>query len=67
MDPALTLTLFAAPFAAVAAFVGYWSGVAATERRTRDREQDLLAELDAAVDVIAASSTGRHLRLVGGA
>lgn len=67
MDPALTASLLAATFTAVGAFVGYWMGVDRAERRAATREDQLLAELDAAVDVIAAlpqHPSGRHLRAV---
>lgn len=67
MDPVLTASLLAAVTGAASAFIAYWSGVARTERRYRDRENLLLDELDLAVDLIAATDrhpAGRHLRLV---
>jgi len=67
MDPALTAALLAAVFTALGAFVGYWLGVDRTERQAATREDHLLAELDAAVDLIAAlpkHPSARHLKAV---
>jgi len=67
MDPALSAVLIGSLAALVGAFVGYWRGVGTAEARFRGREDDLLAELDVAVDVIAslrAKPAGRHLRLI---
>ena len=67
MDPALITALLASGAAAVAGFVGYWSGVGNTERRHKAREAALLDDLDGAIEALSTLAThpaGRHLRLV---
>lgn len=67
---ALTLAAFAGLFCTLTAFVGYWAGVGRTERAWRDRETQLLDDLDdltVLLTEMAARPThpaGRHLRLV---
>lgn len=58
----LIVLLFAAP----AAFVGYWAGVGASERRHKTREAELLADLDFACSLLAAEPATPVLRVVGG-
>jgi hypothetical protein len=69
MDPALTTTLIAAGTAAITAFVAYWAGVGAAEKRHKAREAALLDDLDGAIQVLVDMAVnhhpaGRHLRLV---
>ena len=69
MDPALTTPLIALGTAACTAFVAYWAGVGAAEKRHKAREAELLDDLDDAVQVLVDMAvtnhpSGRHLRLV---
>jgi hypothetical protein len=69
MDPALVTTLIAAGTASIAAFVAYWAGVGAAEKRHKAREAELLNDLDDAIHVLTDMAirnhpAGRHLRLV---
>jgi hypothetical protein len=69
MDPALTTSLIALGTAALTAFVAYWAGVGAAEKRHKAREAALLDDLDDAIHVltdmaVANHPAGRHLRLV---
>ena len=69
MDPALTTTLIAAGTAGIAAFIAYWAGVGAAEKRHKAREAELLDDLDDAIQVLVDMAVsnhpaGRHLRLV---
>jgi hypothetical protein len=69
MDPTLTVVLFAAGTSTVAAFVAYWAGVGAAEKRHKAREAVLLDDLDDAIHVltdmaISNHPAGRHLRLL---
>ena len=69
MDPALLTALIAAGTGAITAFVAYWAGVGAAEKRHKAREAALLNDLDDAIQVltdmaISHHPAGRHLRLV---
>jgi len=69
MDPALITSLIAAGVGGVSAFVAYWAGVGATEKRLKAREDALLDDLDDAIGLLIAAResrhpAGRHLRLV---
>ena len=69
MDPVLITSLIAAGTAAVSAFVAYWAGVGAAEKRHKAREAVLLDDLDDAIHVLTDMAVnnhpaGRHLRLV---
>jgi hypothetical protein len=69
VDPVLTTSLIAAATGLAAAFVAYWAGVGAAEKRHKAREAELLDDLDDAVQVLVDMAVnhhpaGRHLRLV---
>ena len=69
MDPALITALIAAGTGAISAFIAYWSGVGAAEKRHKAREAALLDDLDDAIHVLADMAVnnhpaGRHLRLL---
>lgn len=56
---ALTLAAFAGLFCTLTAFVGYWAGVGRTERAWRDRETQLLDDLDDTVVLLHAATNVR--------
>lgn len=56
---ALTLAAFAGLFCTLTAFVGYWAGVGRTERAWRNREAELLDDLDDAVVLLHAATNVR--------
>lgn len=70
----LKVLLIVATFSTVSAFVAYWAGVGATERRHRARIEALLADNHFLTELFKADGTERvadvearaHLRLVGG-
>lgn len=69
MDPALITALIASGTAAVTGFVAYWAGVGTAEKRHKNREAQLLNDLDDAIHVLTDMAVnnhpaGRHLRLV---
>ena len=61
----LKVLLIVALFSTVSAFVAYWMGVGATERRHKAREAELLADLDFACALLSAEPTKPVLRVVG--
>lgn len=69
MDPVLSASLLAIGTGLVSAFVAYWAGVGAAEKRHKAREAALLDDLDDAISVltdmaISRHPSARHLRLV---
>ena len=62
----LKVILIVALFSTASAFVAYWAGVGAAERRHKAREAELLADLDFACSLITAEPQTPVLRLVGG-
>ena len=69
MDPVLITSLIAAGTAAASAFVAYWAGVGAAEKRHKAREAALLDDLDSVISVLTDMAVKRHpsahhLRLV---
>ena len=69
MDPVLTAALIAGAASTITAFVAYWAGVGATEKRHKAREAALLDDLDDVIHVLTDMAVtnhpaGRHLRLV---
>lgn len=69
MDLTLTAALLAVGTGAISAFIAYWAGVGAAEKRHKAREAALLDDLDDAIHVLTDMAihhhpAGRHLRLL---
>ena len=69
MDPVLTTSLIAVGTGAISAFIAYWAGIGAAEKRHKAREAALLDDLDDAISVLTDMAinrhpSARHLRLV---